>query len=159
MFLKLNFISADFMLKSLVVIQDTVVRWSAAKGIGRVTSRLTYTLSDEVLSSILELFSPGEVFYISGCPCRVISLNTGPSNAAVQQVIHLLSSIQFMGSKDGVFFSLFQGDGSWHGGCMALAELARRGLLLPISFAKVVPVVVKVLLFFSCYLANNRNFL
>ncbi|KAG5538591.1 hypothetical protein RHGRI_019238 [Rhododendron griersonianum] len=76
---------------------DTVVRWSAAKGIGRVTSRLTYTLSDEVLSSILELFSPGE------------------------------------------------GDGSWHGGCMALAELARRGLLLPISFAKVIPVVVKAL--------------
>ncbi|KAH7863931.1 hypothetical protein Vadar_023696 [Vaccinium darrowii] len=76
---------------------DTVVRWSAAKGIGRVTSRLTYTLSDEVLSSILELFSPGE------------------------------------------------GDGSWHGGCMALAELARRGLLLPISFCKVVPVVVKAL--------------
>ncbi|PSS24147.1 Tubulin-folding cofactor D like [Actinidia chinensis var. chinensis] len=76
---------------------DTVVRWSAAKGIGRVTSLLTYTLSDEVLSSVLELFSPGE------------------------------------------------GDGSWHGGCMALAELARRGLLLPISFPKVVPVVVKAL--------------
>ncbi|GFY92637.1 ARM repeat superfamily protein [Actinidia rufa] len=76
---------------------DTVVRWSAAKGIGRVTSLLTYTLSDEVLSSVLELFSPGE------------------------------------------------GDGSWHGGCMALAELARRGLLLPISFPKVVPVVAKAL--------------
>ncbi|XP_031113928.1 tubulin-folding cofactor D [Ipomoea triloba] len=76
---------------------DTVVRWSAAKGIGRVTSRLTYALSDEVLSSVLELFSPSE------------------------------------------------GDGSWHGGCLALAELARRGLLLPISFSKVVPVVVKAL--------------
>lgn len=76
---------------------DTVVRWSAAKGIGRVTSRLTHALSDEVLASVLELFSPGE------------------------------------------------GDGSWHGGCMALAELARRGLLLPVSFPKVVPVVVKAL--------------
>lgn len=64
---------------------DTVVRWSAAKGIGRITSRLTSALSDEVLSSILELFSPGE------------------------------------------------GDGSWHGACLALAELARRGLLLPMS--------------------------
>ncbi|CAN4125852.1 unnamed protein product [Withania somnifera] len=76
---------------------DTVVRWSAAKGIGRVTSRLTYLLSDEILSSVLELFSPSE------------------------------------------------GDGSWHGGCLALAELARRGLLLPVSFHKVIPVVIKAL--------------
>ncbi|KVH89203.1 Armadillo-like helical [Cynara cardunculus var. scolymus] len=76
---------------------DTVVRWSAAKGIGRITSRLTYTLAEEVLLSVLELFSPGE------------------------------------------------GDGSWHGGCLALAELARRGLLLPVSLPKVVPVVVKAL--------------
>lgn len=76
---------------------DTVVRWSAAKGIGRITSRLTSALSDEVLSSILELFSPGE------------------------------------------------GDGSWHGACLALAELARRGLLLPMSLPKVVPYVVKAL--------------
>ncbi|KAM1263652.1 hypothetical protein ACFX2G_029250 [Malus domestica] len=76
---------------------DTVVRWSAAKGIGRITSCLTSALSEEVLSSVLELFSPGE------------------------------------------------GDGSWHGGCLALAELARKGLLLPISLPKVVPVVLKAL--------------
>ncbi|KAF5731648.1 tubulin-folding cofactor D [Tripterygium wilfordii] len=76
---------------------DTVVRWSAAKGLGRITSRLTSALSDEVLSSVLELFSPGE------------------------------------------------DDGSWHGGCFALAELARRGLLLPISLPKVVPLIVKAL--------------
>ncbi|KAF9617172.1 hypothetical protein IFM89_034323 [Coptis chinensis] len=76
---------------------DTVVRWSAAKGIGRITARLTSALADEVLSSVLELFSAGE------------------------------------------------GDGSWHGGCLALAELARRGLLLPVSLPKVVPVIVKAL--------------
>ncbi|XP_058084985.1 tubulin-folding cofactor D [Magnolia sinica] len=76
---------------------DTVVRWSSAKGIGRTTARLTAALSDEVLSSMLELFSPGE------------------------------------------------GDGSWHGGCLALAELARRGLLLPTSLPKVVPVIIKAL--------------
>ncbi|KAJ9188468.1 hypothetical protein P3X46_003825 [Hevea brasiliensis] len=76
---------------------DTVVRWSAAKGIGRVTSRLTSALSEEVLSYVLELFSPGE------------------------------------------------GDGSWHGACLSLAELARRGLLLPANLPKVVPFVVKAL--------------
>ncbi|EEF50351.1 tubulin-folding cofactor D [Ricinus communis] len=76
---------------------DTVVRWSAAKGVGRITSRLTSVLLEEVLSSVLELFSPGE------------------------------------------------GDGSWHGACLALAELARRGLLLPAGLPKVVPFVVKAL--------------
>lgn len=77
--------------------KDTVVRWSAAKGIGRVTGRLTAVLADEVLGSILELFSPAE------------------------------------------------GDGSWHGGCLALAELARRGLLLPGRLPEVVPFIVKAL--------------
>uniref|UniRef100_A0ACD5U5V7 Uncharacterized protein n=1 Tax=Avena sativa TaxID=4498 RepID=A0ACD5U5V7_AVESA len=76
---------------------DTIVRWSAAKGVGRITACLTPALSEEVLSSILQLFSPGE------------------------------------------------GDGSWHGGCLALAELARRGLLLPSSFPDVIPVIVKAL--------------
>ncbi|KAK3153018.1 hypothetical protein QOZ80_2BG0166550 [Eleusine coracana subsp. coracana] len=75
----------------------TIVRWSAAKGIGRITARLTPALSEEVISSILQLFSLGE------------------------------------------------GDGSWHGGCLALAELARRGLLLPSSFPDVVPVIIKAL--------------
>ncbi|XP_017771538.1 PREDICTED: tubulin-specific chaperone D [Nicrophorus vespilloides] len=78
---------------------DGVVRWSAAKGIGRVTGRLPKELADEVVGSVLELFSPRE------------------------------------------------GDGAWHGGCLALAELGRRGLLLPQRLPEVVPVVLKALIY------------
>jgi hypothetical protein len=40
-------------------------------------------------------------------------------------------------------FSDSEGDGAWHGGCLALAELSRRGLLLPFRLPEAVPVVVK----------------
>jgi hypothetical protein len=74
-------------------------RWSAAKGIGRVTGRLPKELADEVVGSVLELFSPRE------------------------------------------------SDGAWHGGCLALAELGRRGLLLPQRLVEVVPVILKALVY------------
>ncbi|EFJ25897.1 hypothetical protein SELMODRAFT_413196 [Selaginella moellendorffii] len=77
--------------------KDTVVRWSAAKGLGRVTSRLSSENADDVVASVLELFSPTE------------------------------------------------GDGAWHGGCLALAELARRGLLLPRRLPEVVPLIIQAL--------------
>ena len=75
--------------------RDTVVRWSAAKGIGRVTGRLPKALADDVVGSVLDFFSPSE------------------------------------------------GDGAWHGACLALAELARRGLLLPSRLPRAVPCVIK----------------
>ncbi|XP_038066750.1 tubulin-specific chaperone D-like [Patiria miniata] len=77
--------------------RDTVVRWSAAKGVGRLTSRLPRELADQVVESVLELFN------------------------------------------------LREWDGAWHGGCLALAELGRRGLLLPERLPVVVPVVLKAL--------------
>ena len=40
--------------------QDTVVRWAAAKGIGRVTMRLPHVLADDVVQAVLELFTPIE---------------------------------------------------------------------------------------------------
>lgn len=77
--------------------KDTVVRWSAAKGIGRITSRLPQDFADDVVGAVLQLLCPEE------------------------------------------------SDGAWHGGCLALAELARRGLLLPTRLPDVVPVVVTAL--------------
>lgn len=79
--------------------RDTLVRWSAAKGIGRVTGRLSFEMASELLGPILELFSPTE------------------------------------------------SESAWHGGCLALAELARRGLLLPDRLAEVFPVIYKSLLY------------
>ena len=73
----------------------TVVRWSSAKGIGRITNRLPKDFANDVLESILSSFT------------------------------------------------LAEESGAWHGGCLSLAELGRRGLLLPERLHQVVPVLVK----------------
>eukprot|EP00056_Hartaetosiga_gracilis_P004161 m.72138 g.72138 ORF g.72138 m.72138 type:complete len:1268 (-) comp11728_c0_seq1:502-4305(-) len=73
--------------------KDTIVRWSSAKGIGRITGRLPQELADEVVLSLLE------------------KLN------------------------------IYESDMCWHGACLALAELARRGLLLPERLNEVMPLV------------------
>ncbi|XP_055245313.2 tubulin-specific chaperone D isoform X4 [Gorilla gorilla gorilla] len=77
--------------------KDTVVRWSAAKGIGRMAGRLPRALADDVVGSVLDCFSFQET------------------------------------------------DKAWHGGCLALAELGRRGLLLPSRLVDVVAVILKAL--------------
>ena len=43
--------------------------------------------------------------------------------------------------------SLKESDSAWHGGCLSLAELARRGLLLPKRLDEVVNVVLKALVY------------
>ena len=75
--------------------KDTIVRWSAAKGLGRTSMRLPKLYADDVVESILEHFHDME------------------------------------------------DDGAWHGACLALAELSRRGLLLPERLECVVPIVEK----------------
>lgn len=79
--------------------ENTIVRWSAAKGIGRISNRLSKDYTEQIISSILELFS------------------------------------------------LRESDAAWHGGCLALAELARRGLILPSILPNVVAVIEKALIY------------
>uniref|UniRef100_A0A1B6E9Z8 Tubulin-specific chaperone D n=1 Tax=Clastoptera arizonana TaxID=38151 RepID=A0A1B6E9Z8_9HEMI len=75
----------------------STIRWSAAKGIGRIMGRLSKDLGDEIVGSILELLNSRE------------------------------------------------SEGAWHGGCLALAELGKRGLLLPSRLPEVIPVITKAL--------------
>ncbi|KFO76294.1 Tubulin-specific chaperone D, partial [Cuculus canorus] len=90
--------------------KDTIVRWSAAKGIGRITGRLPKELADDVIGSLLDCFSLNKT-----CLCSEISFQ--------------------------------ETDNAWHGGCLALAELGRRGLLLPSRISDVVPVILKALIY------------
>ncbi|EFX70076.1 hypothetical protein DAPPUDRAFT_257534 [Daphnia pulex] len=75
------------------------VQYSAAKGIGRLTSRLSKNFADQVIESIIELFS------------------------------------------------LWESDMAWHGGCLALAELARHGLVLPQRLSSVLPFMEQAMLY------------
>ncbi|KAJ2952117.1 hypothetical protein O0L34_g4387 [Tuta absoluta] len=76
---------------------DTYVRWSAAKGVGRIGARLPALAAADVAESVLTLFERNER------------------------------------------------ETAWHGGCMALAELARRGLLSPQQIGAAISAVVAAL--------------
>ncbi|GAM24178.1 hypothetical protein SAMD00019534_073530 [Acytostelium subglobosum LB1] len=79
--------------------RDTIVRWTSAKGVGRVVNLLSKDMGGQVIESVLQLF-------------------------------------------DNV-----DSDSAWHGGCLAMAELCRRGLILPDRLAQLIPIVVKALYF------------
>lgn len=96
----------DILLKSCHD-KDTVVRWSAAKGIGRITNRLPKDLADDVLLSVIS-------------PMLEDALENDLQAAS---------------------------DATWHGACLALAELSRRGLLLPERLKDIMPLVIMALKF------------
>ncbi|KAF8655488.1 hypothetical protein AX16_003046 [Volvariella volvacea WC 439] len=73
--------------------KDTAVRWSAAKGIGRIADRLPSDFAAQVVETVLSLFS---IHSVAGA--RLYDL---PATA----------------------------EGTWHGACLACAELARRSVL------------------------------
>ena len=74
---------------------STLVRWSSAKGIGRISERLPFLCVEDILDAVLERFDD------------------------------------------------YNDDRSWHGACLTLAEMARRGLILPARFVDVIPQLVR----------------
>ncbi|KAI6039323.1 armadillo-type protein [Pisolithus marmoratus] len=83
------------MLFKAVQDRDTIVRWSAAKGIGRLSERLSNDFAGQVMENILHLFS---VHTIAGA------------------TVYNMPSIA---------------EATWHGACLASAEMARRALVPP----------------------------
>ncbi|BES95374.1 beta-tubulin cofactor D [Nesidiocoris tenuis] len=79
--------------------EDITVRWSAAKGIGRVMARMNKQFGDEVIGCVLDLLTPRENAF------------------------------------------------AWHGGCLALAEFSKQGLLLPARLPEIVPLVKRALVY------------
>ncbi|KAI9172975.1 hypothetical protein H9P43_007106 [Blastocladiella emersonii ATCC 22665] len=77
--------------------RDTIVRWSAAKGVGRITYRLPEELAADVVQSVIDLFNEN------------VHASTATGNLDISGV----------------------SEHTWHGACLSIAELARRGLLLP----------------------------
>jgi hypothetical protein len=93
----------DVMGHLILALKDkaTVVRWSGAKGIGRLTERLPIMCAHDVLDALVE---------------------------------------QLKRNKEN--------DMIWHGSCLALGELARRGLLLPDRLPDVIePILIPAILF------------
>ncbi|KAL1667009.1 armadillo-type protein [Schizophyllum commune] len=72
---------------------DTVVRWSAAKGVARIAERLPTDFAEQVLETVLGLFAIHSV-----------------ASASLYDVPTVAES-------------------TWHGACLACAEMARRGLV------------------------------
>ncbi|KAH7921320.1 ARM repeat-containing protein [Leucogyrophana mollusca] len=91
--------------------KDTVVRWSAAKGIARLAERLPTDFSNQVLETILGLFS---IHTIAGA------------------TVYDMPAIA---------------EATWHGACLASAEMARRGLVLRGSLADLLDWLSKALYF------------
>lgn len=75
------------------------MRWTAAKGLGRITGRLSKDFADQIVAQLSELFK----------------------------------------SDDR--------DSTWHGACLSLAELCRRGLLLPERIEEFIPILDQALIF------------
>ena len=74
--------------------ESSIVRWSAAKGVGRIGARLPQDFAENVVEAILHLFSVRE------------------------------------------------NGSAWQGACLTLAELGRRGLILPSQLPRVLDVII-----------------
>ncbi|KAF8635864.1 hypothetical protein AX15_000054 [Amanita polypyramis BW_CC] len=91
--------------------RDTIVRWSAAKGVARIAERLPAAFAEQVLETVMGLFA--------------IHSTTTTS-------MYDLPSIA---------------ESTWHGACLACAEVARRGLVSTSNLSELIDWLSKALYF------------
>lgn len=94
---------------SPAAIQNTVTRWSSAKGIRYIATYLPASLCQEICTHILDLFS--------------------------ENVIVTLDGDQDLNETS---------EATWHGACLALAEMIRKGLVAPSIFPQMIPWCIQV---------------
>lgn len=113
--------------------KDTIVRYSAAKYLARIAALLPEELADDVVGATIALFAGTEDEPVQETTFGTV-VDPGGSAAG--------GSAMGLGGLE-----TSRGEARWHGVCLAVAEMARRGLLSPNAVADTVPWVVKALTF------------
>ncbi|WWD22528.1 hypothetical protein CI109_107021 [Kwoniella shandongensis] len=113
--------------------KDTIVRYSCAKYLARLSALLPSSLSSQIVLATISLFSGTE-----DEPVTTTSFGT---------IIDPGGSASSGGTMGFGGLETTRGEARWHGVCLALAEMARRGLLEGEAVEGAVEWVVKALTF------------
>ncbi|TXT16051.1 hypothetical protein VHUM_00554 [Vanrija humicola] len=113
--------------------RDTIVRYSSAKYLGRIAALLPPELSDQIVLATIGLFAGTDDEPVVETAFGTV-VDPGGSTTS--------GGAMGLGGSEAT-----RGEARWHGVCLAVAELARRGLLDADAVAEVTPWVVKALTF------------
>lgn len=113
--------------------KDTIVRYSAAKYLARISALLPEELSDQIVMATIGLYAGTE--------------DEPVVETAFGTVVDPGGSVAGGGAMGLGGAEAARGEARWHGVCLAVAELARRGLLSEEAVSEAVPWVVKALSF------------
>jgi hypothetical protein len=113
--------------------KDTIVRYSAAKYLARIAALLPEDLSEQIVMATIALYAGTDDEPVIESKFGTI---IDPGGSATGRGAMGLGGVEAT-----------RGEARWHGVCLAVAELARRGLLSTDAVAEVVPWAIKALTF------------
>lgn len=113
--------------------KDTIVRYSAAKYLARIAALLPAELGDQIVEATTDLFAGTEEDPMVETSFGAV---IDPGGSAAGNGTMGLGGVE-----------VARGEGRWHGVCLAVAEMARRGLINEDAVGSIVPWVIKALTF------------